>query len=328
MAASRCSARCRFDGASRDAVARGGVRRLPLGLHGGSALTGPDRQATDHPRPLAARVAGGNGPVVCARRSRSGQHVGSRIDRAGCPVLRCRHDLGQQRHGVRALSYPATGVDRRPARGASRRPGGTNDVRGPDTERAGVGNTRRDGAGQPDDRRADSTGRAGRCGRPRWDGARRDASGGAGGQRRWGGRCFRSGIVARRRGGALRSRPRPHRPCRRRRSGDRDRLESRPGTPVARHAGRGWFHRNRRSGHRRAATGYRGSASPRVRRSVTDSRDDCGSRRARCPRHELWRAVRLPPGGPTGDGRRWRPEHRMAGGRPVQPARAEHRRVG
>ena len=97
---------------------------------------------------------------------------------------------------------------------------------------------------------------------------------------------------------------------------------------MARHAGRRRLHRDWRSGNRRVAAGYRGSAPACVCRSVTETPDDSHGRRPRRARHELRRAVRLPARGPAGDGRRRRPGHRLARGRSVQPDRPEHRGVG
>ena len=197
MAAGCGRARRGLDGEPGDAATRSGVRCLSLGLHGRPAIAGPDSQAADHTRPPATGITCRHGPALRARRSRPGQHVGPGLDRTGRPVLRRRHDLGQQRHGVRALPHPAARVDQRPLRGPAPRTGGAHDVRHPDTERAGTGDARRDGSGQFGDRRADTPGRAGYGGRPRRHGARREATGRARGQRRWGRRCVRRWPVAR-----------------------------------------------------------------------------------------------------------------------------------
>ena len=93
------------------------------------------------------------------------------------------------------------------------------------------------------------------------------------------------------------------RSTRRRRSGDRHRLESRPCPPVARHAGRRRIHRDRRAADRRAAARHRRSTPARVRRPVRRAPDDRSGRRARtCGRPAT--ASRSPTG-PRID-RRWR----------------------
>ena len=85
---------------------------------------GADREAVDHPRPAAARVTGGDGPAVRARRPRPVEHPRPCRDRARGAVLRRRHDLGQQRHGLRPVPHASPGAhprDVRCAAGWSRR---------------------------------------------------------------------------------------------------------------------------------------------------------------------------------------------------------------
>ena len=173
----------------------------------------------------------------------------TRVDRAGRPAVRRRHDLGQQRHGVRALPHAATRADHRAVRRQPPGLGAPTSVRHADPERAGAGDARRDRAGQlPDDRSAGAAGRARRrsTSRSRWCAPRRAWS------------CWReaaTGSSTPPAAGLLNGDEAVLYAADLRADDrlddadlvDRHRLQPRPRPPVARHAGRRRVHRDRRA---------------------------------------------------------------------------------
>ena len=77
-------------------------------------LPGLTDEAVDHPRPAAARISPGAMDLLYALDDRAqADTLDPAVDRAGRPAARRRHDLGQQRHGVRSVPHAAAGAHRR-----------------------------------------------------------------------------------------------------------------------------------------------------------------------------------------------------------------------
>ena len=302
---------------SRAAAARRRVRCLPLGLHRRSAAARADHPPAGDARPAAPRLGRGDGPAVRPRRPLPGGLARDRVDRPDRPPARRRHRSGS----------PATWRSTASARRA-RRPPARCSPRPPPIRRA-------DSATRWPTATRSSTGR--RC---RWSTSRRCrtrrcsppvapvelvpvrdpvpvvraaddvtlVSGSGDGLVDLAASGLITGDEVIRYSGSLqgddlldadRRRPAP----------DRHRLQPVPRPPLAGVAGR---HRVHRDGRRAGDVAAPDSGDARLDvfpGAALDTAHRLGAGRTAARRgHVVRRAVRLPPGGPPGDGRRRRPD--------------------